>query len=244
MVAISWIFPVSSETSTPTPFILCSQQSALCPLCVFRGEIWSWQVLSEPDWCLASLRMDRGTGSLCVWHFRATWSQACRTDNVPWGEVVSETATLFIYFSLIPRSQGGSCVWRLSCLRYLCSLLLLLSQCYTLYQKCSSFLWSICILSTHLLKYECCGNVCKWSIVKLHGVKCSLLFPNWEQGLNIIEEKHDCQPVSGGPSSNSSCYVSTATSKSSILLVYGCGACSFKIPMRLHPVLSLSGRMI
>lgn len=49
-------------------FILCQPPCGLCPLCGFRGRIWSWQVLSRPDWCRASLRMGRSAG---VWHFRA-----------------------------------------------------------------------------------------------------------------------------------------------------------------------------
>lgn len=104
------------------PLLLSSASSYLPIVCFLRKNMklagteqaWlvSWIIKNGPQhWCLR------------VWHFRATWSQACHTDNVPWGEVASERPTLFIYFSLIPHSQVGSCVRRLSCLRYLCWLL-------------------------------------------------------------------------------------------------------------------------
>lgn len=113
-----------SALNLTLPFLLSSARSNLFSThCVFQRknmklagteQTWlvPWIIKNGPwHWCLH------------VWHFRATWSKACHTDIVPWGEVTSKIPTLFLSFSLIPHSQGGSCVWRLSCLRYLCSLL-------------------------------------------------------------------------------------------------------------------------
>lgn len=56
---------------------------------------------------------------LRVWHFRATRSRACHTDNIPWGEAVNRN-TDFIYLFFINPTQ-----WRywlhmeIVCLGYL-----------------------------------------------------------------------------------------------------------------------------
>lgn len=67
-----------------------------------------------------------------------------------------------------------------------------------------------------------------WCENVLHGV------PAGRHGFNELTLIEELATVSGGPQSNSSWFASTATSKSSILLVYGPGAGCFKIPMRLH----------
>lgn len=219
----------ASETSAHSSFyppirsrpIVCFQRENMKLAGTEQAWLVSRIIKNGPrHWCLR------------VWHFRATWSRACHTDNVPRGEVASETSR-FIYLFLINPTQSR---WqlRMEIVTFAVSLFasLLLSQCYTLYQKCRGFSSEAFIFYMLALNF--------WS--NASGVLCSLRGAMCSSGSGVIEEKQDCRPVRGGPRSHGSCYVSTATSKCS--LVYGCGACSFKIPMRLHPALSLSGRMI
>lgn len=104
--------------------LLSCASKPLYAYCVFSGEEYEvWQIQSKPDWCPKSLRMNHSTG-VCV----SDISEQREAGPVAQitslgGEVASETPALFIYFALIPCSQGGSFVWRLSRLQHLCWLL-------------------------------------------------------------------------------------------------------------------------
>ena len=189
-----YIFHVASESSAASSF---SAHRA-----VFAGRAWSGPAAST---LIGALNPHDWTTPLAwhVWHFRATWSRRPVAQITSLGgEAAGGNIGLIYLFLINPHVVGMAAAYG-DCHvgPYLCWLLFAITMLHLESKRAAVVREAFCALAASTSDARSAAVMYASAALQLPPWR-GILFPSWERwvaGLNVIEEKQDCRPVSGGP---------------------------------------------